>query len=80
MINDAVAKLMPKSPETSVPKQVFCPLSNISVCDTTEANGQFTVTVFNGQAKATNTTIRIPYYWRAATVLDFNGATVSTQV
>ncbi|XP_056018882.1 lysosomal alpha-mannosidase-like isoform X2 [Ostrea edulis] len=79
VVNDAYKKLFPKQKEVP-PDQMFCSLLNISMCQATENNKQFTMTVYNPIGRSVGHWIRLPVIGKSYVITDPNGKSVPSQV
>lgn len=79
VVNDAYKKLFPKQKEVP-PNQMFCNLLNISMCQATENNKQFTMTVYNPLGRAVSHWVRLPVIGKSFVITDPNGKSVPSQV
>ena len=58
--NMAYSKWLPLSSSAKAPVQMFCSLSNVSVCDTTVNNDDFTITLYNPLGRMVNHWVELP--------------------
>ncbi|XP_064633968.1 lysosomal alpha-mannosidase-like [Lineus longissimus] len=79
VVSDALQKLMAKS-GTFPPRQYFCNLLNISMCNFTETRTQFTVTIYNPLARPIIHWARIPVEDGPYDVLGPYAERIETQV
>ena len=60
IVDDAYKKLLPKSDENPMPKQVFCHSLNISLCEITQGNQPIAVTLYNPIGRNVTKYISLP--------------------
>ena len=60
VMNEAYSSLLPKTSTASAPTQVFCTRTNVSVCDVTVNNDDFTVTLYNPVARSVDVWAHVP--------------------
>ncbi|GMR31647.1 hypothetical protein PMAYCL1PPCAC_01842, partial [Pristionchus mayeri] len=81
VLNDALAHLATKAgANVSVPTQMRCELRNETVCEPIRNLSTFTVTVFNARGHTMKEILRIPYFSRAAVVLDGKKQPIESQI
>ncbi|XP_013402708.1 lysosomal alpha-mannosidase [Lingula anatina] len=80
VVNDAYKKLLPKNNSATPPVQMFCTLTNISMCNVTELLKRFTVTVYNPIGRPVTTWLRLPVQGSAYTVIGPDGKNVPAQI
>jgi lysosomal alpha-mannosidase len=81
VLNDALSKLAPKKSGGQVPPyQTFCFNMNASVCNVSQAENHFIVTLYNGMSQPLNTFLRLPVAGASYAVFDPLGQPVSPQI
>lgn len=79
VVNAAYGSWLKKS--EPVPEQSFCPLLNISVCETTASSNRFVVTLYNPIARPVNNShVRVPVSGSQYTVTGPDGSVIPSQV
>jgi lysosomal alpha-mannosidase len=81
VFNDALSKLAPKSGGGQLPPyQTFCFNLNSSVCNVSQGENHFVVTLYNGMSQPLNAFLRLPVNGASYAVYDPLGQPVSPQV
>ena len=80
LIADVLGKFTVKNSGTQPPDLKFCDHLNISVCDVTEQNKSFTVTVYNPIARDVTTVVRLPIASSAMAVYGPHGKSIKSQI
>ncbi|XP_065289713.1 lysosomal alpha-mannosidase-like [Dermacentor albipictus] len=78
--NYAFEKLLGLHPQSKVPELVRCHTLNISACDITETSEQFSVVVYNQQARPFHVHLRVPVVGDGWRVLDSTRSEVPAEI